>query len=743
MKKLFLIAGILVLFCSVSRSQVVINEIMVMPGTNYIPGAGGDNLNTSIQAMFNYNATTNTYSGQEWVEIYNSSCSAVDVGCWVLETNVMDGTTAEGAFIIPPGTIIPSNGFLVIGGPNATGVNMPINTAALVTTNSCSGSPSNLRWHLNNGAGYLVLHNSSLQIVDAIYWDQAAANLQTGGEFDNDNGCMPYVSSCNHPVIIFPMAKNISGIEYIGDCSSSAVGTAFIGKSAYRSQDGGITWGLGGNATPGQTNCPGCPPITGLSVQLAVNNATCGQNNGSITASVNGGSQPISYLWSNNATTSSISNLTAGVYSVTVTDANGCQGILSDTVTNGSGLSVSVSLTDATCGQANGTATANPTGGSNPYSYQWSSNPSHNSSVLQNVGAGNYSITVTDAQGCSAMNGFAINSSGGPVISVTNIAHASCGQNDGAVTINVQGGQGPYTYLWNTGQSQSTPTLTNLPPGVYSVTVTDAAGCTSIISATINSNNSLTVNISSTDAHCDRSDGEATATVNGITGNYSYIWDTDPPSYSASINNVPSGNYTVTVSGGGCTTSATCFIGNKPGPQANFTIKPRIVDNYDGEGTVTFTDLSEGSINLWQWTFGDGDISDQQNVIHNYDPGNYYVTLTVIDQFGCIDIATDSVKVYDIFTVFIPNAFTPIAPDGRNDFFGPKGNFSSDGYHLYIYDRWGKLFFETNNPEDSWNGTISNSGTVAEMVTGIYVYLVILKDWQGLIHHYKGFVTLL
>ncbi|MEI6347474.1 MAG: PKD domain-containing protein [Bacteroidota bacterium] len=470
-KSLLSVFFLLILFSS--HGQIVINEIMVMPGTTYSsnPSVPGDNLNTDIQGMYNY--SNGTYKGQEWIEFYNPSCSPVDIGCWVIQNNIMDGTTAEGAFVFPAGTIIPSGGFLVLGGPNAVGVTMPINTANLININSCDGSSSNVRWHLANGAGYLVLLDPNLLVVDAIYWDQSAAQLQTGGEYDNIDACMPYVATCNHPAIALPMAKTIPGIEYIGDCSSSTVGATFIGKTAYRMQNGGMTWGVGGTPTPGASNCPNCPPLSGsLSVQIAIDSATCGQNNGSLTASPIGGNAPYQYLWSTtpSQTTSTISNLSAGSYSVTVTDNTGCQGVDTAIVYNSNGLSASTDSTNASCGLANGSLTAHVTGGTPPYVYGWSSNPEQQTQTVTNIIAGVYYVTITDANGCSTTTSGTILDSGAIFIQ-TSSTPTHCNQSNGTATVSIPVDIQNATITWNTTPTQNTATIISLSSGSYSVTV--------------------------------------------------------------------------------------------------------------------------------------------------------------------------------------------------------------------------------------------------------------------------------
>src|SRR6185436_10830123 len=135
--------------------------------------------------------------------------------------------------------------------------------------------------------------------------------------------------------------------------------------------------------------------------------ATCGSANGSVDLTVTGGAAPYGYNWSNSAVTEDLTNVAAGTYDVTVTDANGCTAALSVTINNANGPALSETHIDATCGSANGSVDLTVTGGASPYGYTWS-----NSAVTEDlaaVAAGTYDVTVTDANGCTATLSVTIN----------------------------------------------------------------------------------------------------------------------------------------------------------------------------------------------------------------------------------------------------------------------------------------------------------------------------------------------
>lgn len=212
-------------------------------------------------------------------------------------------------------------------------------------------------------------------------------------------------------------------------------------------------------------------------------NISCfGANDGSAQVSVSGGCSPYTYLWSNGSTSSSVTNLTAGTYTVTVTDANGTIETKTITLTEPNQLQASITSTDVSCSAScDGTAQVVVTGGTAPYTYNWSNGSS--SDLSQNLCVGNYSVQITDANGCTMTKNVTINGTQAPVVSIT-VNSASCeNQSTGSVTAIVTGGTTPYTYSWS--NNATTATVNNLASGSYSVTVTDANGCTSSATTTI------------------------------------------------------------------------------------------------------------------------------------------------------------------------------------------------------------------------------------------------------------------
>ncbi|MBY8964044.1 T9SS type A sorting domain-containing protein, partial [Flavobacterium sp. D11R37] len=262
---------------------------------------------------------------------------------------------------------------------------------------------------------------------------------------------------------------------------------------------------------------------TVLSAAGVATNVSCnGGSNGTVDLTVTGGTGTYTYLWSNNATTEDLTGLMAGTYDVTVTDANGCTATASVTVTEPTVLSASATATNVSCnGGNNGTANLTVTGGTGTYTYLWSNNAT--TEDLTGLAAGTYSVTVTDANGCTATASVTITEP--TVLSASATAtNVSCnGGNNGTADLTVTGGTGTYTYLWSNGAT--TQDLTGLMAGTYSVTVTDANGCTATASVTVTQPTAISATATATNVSCNGgTNGTATVTATGGTGAYTYSW---------------------------------------------------------------------------------------------------------------------------------------------------------------------------------------------------------------------------
>ena len=401
-----------------------------------------------------------------------------------------------------------------------------------------------------------------------------------------------------------------------------------------------------------------------LAATASGTNVTCfGGNNGTASVSVTGGTSPYSYLWSNGAVTQSISGLTAGTYSITVADANGCTTSSTYTVIESTiiTLTTSTTITNVTCngtatGAINLTATA---GGGTPgytYTYAWTASnggivpPAQiNNEDLSGLTAGDYTVTVTvtDNAGCSKVFTAAITATvtePSVLIAVAGGSDISCfGGNNGTATVTPGGGTAPYTYLWSNGAI--TQSISGLTAGTYSVIITDAHSCTAFASYTVTEPALLVAVASGTNVTCfGSSNGTAIVNVTGGTASYSYAW-TGPGAFTAatqSISGLVPGTYTVLVTDGhGCTATSNYTvtepsqITSLSGP---FFVVTNVSCNGSNNGAINLTFTAQGGSGAFSYAYawtGPGVFTATTEDISSLAPGTYNVIITVTDANGC------------------------------------------------------------------------------------------------------------
>jgi hypothetical protein len=204
-----------------------------------------------------------------------------------------------------------------------------------------------------------------------------------------------------------------------------------------------------------------------------------GGTDGAATVVVTGGTSPYSYLWNTGNTEASISDRSAGTYEVLVTDANGCSVLGNIDIDQPAELVVTATIQDVGCDEP-GLASAAATGGTPPYTFMWS-NGSDSTAIIDLL-AGNYTVTVTDANDCTGTAEVQITGAFGPEITIQVDAVPTLDStSNGALSVNITGGTAPFEYEWST--SATTPTISGLTTGEYIVTLTDSNGCSAVDTA--------------------------------------------------------------------------------------------------------------------------------------------------------------------------------------------------------------------------------------------------------------------
>lgn len=468
---------------------------------------------------------------------------------------------------------------------------------------------------------------------------------------------------------------------------------------------------------------------------ISSSNDHCGVGDGTATVIVSGGSGVYNYHWNTMPVqnTSTATALIQGWYNVVVTDTNLCKVADSVKVINDTVLEPQIIGNPVLC--HGNTAVLSVIG--NYSSFLWSTGATTQSITINN--GGSYWLKVSKNL-CTGDDTLQINEIILTQPSIIGLPYVCSGD-----SIKLTVSPSYYSYLWsNAIATQSVWVKTG---GNYTVTVSDSNLCKSTNTVNIVQKNGPLLQTTTENEICNRSNGSATVSASGGSGNYTYLWNNG--SQMSQIINLNSGNYSVAVSDSFCVSKTNVVVYETPGPDANFSVD-KDIQIYNGEAVIfNFHDLSAGNIINWQWNFSDNSpYGITANIIHAYNSvGNYLVTLTVTDNNACIDSFSKLVIVRDLFTFYIPNSFTPNG-DGVNDIFTPKGtNIDPTAFEMYIYDRWGQMIFSTRNwlgtSSDGWDGTVRGSGNESKIVNGVFVYKILVKELAGPEHQYAGMIAVI
>ena len=410
------------------------------------------------------------------------------------------------------------------------------------------------------------------------------------------------------------------------------------------------------------TECPG--PIVATAVPI---NVTCnGMNDGAISLNVSGGDGNYTYQW-NDATIGNIPNptgLAAGIYSVTISSCGG-QETKSDisaaslTITEPTGMTTVITPQNATCfGVADGRINVSISGGTVPYTYEWSNSTLAPANRPVNVPAGTYSLTITDAVGCQDIMDNIMVSSPTEIIATVETTPASCtGIADGTITLTASGGSGgDYTYDWgDSGLAGASPT--SVPPGNYTVIITDGNQCTSELPVTVTATVTISGTVQVVEDACGDGSGAIQVMPSGGAEPYTYAWAAGPVEIGDTnvVENVPTGNYSVTI-----TDANGCFYTENievSGPTAILSAS-NIVDDVDcaGENNGSIGITAAGGFSPYTYNWSNG-VTTANNP--DLTAGEY--TLTITDSKVCTYIETFIVGTTSNLTVTV--AITKGAPD--------------------------------------------------------------------------------
>ena len=559
--------------------------------------------------------------------------------------NWSDGTTGAtanlmvGSYVV---TVTDSNGCSAEYSLSVLESEMPVlllNADATVLT--CSTQMSNITATVSGGTAPYVYTWSNGLTTDSIMVSNAGLYSVT---LTDANGCEAMQSIVITEDVNAPMLSivNNSNTTTLG-CVNTEINLVATGGAAYIWSNGVstaenviTTVGTYSVTATGTNGCTAYETISitevpGLTIAVNSNDIVCNGGTTEATVFVNGGTEPYVYNWNNGMTTST-ANLGAGYYIVTVTDSNGCTAEYSFAVTEPEVFVASITSTSIQCyGESTGSATVTVTGGTAPYTYNWGTISTQESTVT-GLAAGTYSVEITDANGCNVTQSVTIDQPAMLDVYVTPSTTTICSGSSANIAATAMGGNPSYMYLWNDGSTTSVIEVTPFSTTTYSLTVTDANGCTAMQNVTVEVSAPLDVMVNSSDLACHGGTTEATVVVNGGAEPYIYSWSNGTMGATATIG---AGYYIVTVTDSNGCSAEYSFTVAEPDLLV-LSLSADSLSSSNPTANITAAVTGGNAPYSYQWNNGSTTSSIQVN-----EAGAYSVT--VVDSHGCS--ATESVTV--------------------------------------------------------------------------------------------------
>ncbi|MFK8058143.1 MAG: SdrD B-like domain-containing protein [Saprospiraceae bacterium] len=549
-----------------------------------------------------------------------------------------------------------TDGGMIDGDQTACGI--PFDPSLIRNTVGASGGSNGMRytWYQSTTTDVYVPGSPDWTVASSVttpYFDPPALNELTyfvrvaNREFCSEPGAWSNVAT----VSAFPiptLKADTTHVTCFGDTDGSATITIINATSPFTYQwlDNGSTdlirTGMaagdyefeiidGNGCATIETVTINAPPEVLITVDAQFDG--CDFVDADLEALISNGVRPYqSVLWSTGDTGVMLLDQPRGTYDVTVVDANGCTATTSIVVNPAPTLTASANVTQPVCYQANGAIDINLTGGAAPYTYDWSPNVSTTSSAA-NLDGGDYEITVTSDNGCQAVVTVTLDNTRPLNISLEGDDVTCNGAANAEIRNVTSGGLAPYSFAWSNGAT--TQNLTNVGPGTYEVTVTDANFCTEVQSITLAEPNALTATIDVIQPVCGEDGGELTANITGGTPPYIFNWGPVGQINVQTLLNQPDGNYELNVTdASGCLFQATATVVDVPEMELTTSTTPASCPGeMDGSATVSVTGGEAPYFLRWD------DSADQTDYVASNLAGGTY-TITITDNRGCIRAAT-------------------------------------------------------------------------------------------------------
>ncbi len=380
----------------------------------------------------------------------------------------------------------------------------------------------------------------------------------------------------------------------------------------------------------------------------------------------------------------------------------------------------------------NGTATVLVAGGTPPYSYHWHQGYLQTGATATGLCEGWNYVTITDANGLTKTDSVLVGLINfDATISV--LSPIGChDDNNASLKVIPIGGTLPFNFLWNNNSTNQT--ISNLSAGNYSVIIRDTNNCIDSAQITILNPDIISLNNIKKDAICNYDcNGKIIFSATG--GQHPYTFFVNNIQYNDSLTGLCPANYIVKIIDiNNCQNVENISINYLSSINALANISPLIGDE---PLEVFFNNITPNST-TYNWNFGDGNFSFDENTSYTYlNYGDYLTYYIVSNAFGCSDTLEQKIVVNPTLKVFVPNIFTPNG-DGFNDSFIPDLNYQVDKYDLWINNRWGDKLFYSNNQNINWDGTYKGN----QSAEGVYFFILNIF-FANIEYKYHGSVTLL
>lgn len=606
----------------------------------------------TCSAIGNYTVTEPAVLALSFTLNNNVSCNGGSNGS--ATANVLGGTTPY-SYLWSNGTTTQTNGTALAGahsltvtdtnGCTASGIitisePTPLSLSGVVSNVLCNGGNSGTISSAASGGtpGYgYVWPNATTNAI--------ATGLTTGvyvATVTDANNCSATASfTVTEPQALTASITGVTDVLCFGGNSGTATLSVTGGTPGYT-----YRWSNGetvqnaialtnGSHAVSVTDTNGCMSVATVTInqaaarnpQVAVDNhVSCfGGNDGQATASQSGGTLPYQFLWANGQTNATVTALANGSHSLTITDGNGCRDVLSVSITQPTAITITEFISNVLCfGQNNGNISLVITGGTGGYGYLWGDGSTI--SAITGLIAGNYSVTVNDANGCTATENYNVTEPALLQVNITELTSIRCfGENNGVIRANPTGGTSPYNYQWN--NSQNAQNANGLVAGNYQVTVTDDHGCTATTSFNLVEPAQLSNTFNNSNVVCfGQSNGSSNAQPTGGTPPYSYRWDTGGTSQS--IGGLLAGTYTLVLTDSkGCSLTQSTTITQPAALDLSVSVTPTLCPtSTDGTASVTASGGTPGYAFIW-------DNGQTGVAASGFTGGTHFVSVT--DGNGC------------------------------------------------------------------------------------------------------------